>query len=78
MISCSADKTIKKWELVTCSCVKTLVGHNNIVTAIKVRDNDLFSSCNSGAIKIWNLETGECSKTILAHPEKDITDLLLM
>ena len=68
LISASQDKTIKIWNLETCTCIKTLYGHTSGVTCIRLYQyNLLISSSGDQLIKIWNLEDGTCIKTLIGH-----------
>ena len=65
IISGSADKTIKIWEIESGKCLNTLKGHNDEVFDIIQITNEKIASCsNNGHIKIWNFNDGECIKTI--------------
>ena len=64
LISCSADKTIKIWDLETFECLKTLNGHSDRVKKIEKLPNDRILSCSSDhTIKLWDIGTGFCLKT---------------
>ena len=47
------------WELESCECIKTFIGHQDSVTCIKnVLNDKLISEDATGVIKIWRIETG--------------------
>ena len=59
VFSGSLDSIIKLWELESCECIKTFIGHQDSVTCIKnVLNDKLISEDATGVIKIWRIETG--------------------
>jgi WD40 repeat protein len=65
LVSCSADETIRLWDLTTGNCVKTLHGHKDNVYTIKLNTyGQLISGSHDKTVKIWDLDRGECLKTI--------------
>lgn len=69
LISASADKTIKVWELETGKLLKTLAGNTSFVNAVAMTldGNFLIAASADKTIKIWDLETGEIAKTLSGH-----------
>ena len=65
----SRDKSIKLWDGVTGTCVRTLTGHDNWVRALVFHPNGklLLSASDDKTVRIWELSTGRCTKTIEAH-----------
>ena len=62
VISCSADRTIKVWDLRKHTQVRSYVGHTDIVTGIVPLPDGLraLSSSWDGTLKLWDLmETEE-------------------
>ena len=65
LISCSADNSIKLWDLDTFACVHTLVGHKSTVQCVEVcESNRVISSSWDKTIKIWSLSNGVCIHTL--------------
>ncbi|MBE9179672.1 serine/threonine protein kinase [Oculatella sp. LEGE 06141] len=66
VISASADKTIKIWNLETGQVVRTLTGHTSFVNALAISPDGqtLVSGGADRTIMIWNLETGEPLHTL--------------
>jgi WD40 repeat protein len=60
IVSASADRTIKLWEVLTGRIVRTLVGHTLPVKSIAVSPDGrrLASTEKYGPIRIWDLNTG--------------------
>lgn len=78
LISCSADGTIKFWNLLNRKHIRTLVGHTDSIFGIKVNDLDQLVSCSRDrTIKFWDLITGQCTHTIHAH-NLDVFGLLII
>src|SRR3990167_10611665 len=68
VISGSADKTLKVWNLDTGQCLKTLQGHTSAVGALAVTaDGKVISGSADKTLKVWNLDTGQCLKTLQGH-----------
>ena len=58
VISASADKTIKLWSVESCECLKTFVGHKNIVWSVHFWDDEASTivSCSSdGTVRYSNV-----------------------
>ncbi|MBS0350135.1 MAG: WD40 repeat domain-containing protein [Proteobacteria bacterium] len=72
LVSGSADRTIKIWDLHKNSCVKTLTSHEGEVDSIAVLNNELIASCScqDKTIRLWDLSKDQPSqiiKNINAH-----------
>ncbi|BCX08159.1 MAG: hypothetical protein KatS3mg066_2018 [Fischerella sp.] len=61
LVSASADKTIKIWNLITGRQIHTLEGHSDTVNSVAISPNGqtLVSASADKTIKIWNLHTGK-------------------
>lgn len=71
--SCSSDKTIKIFNLLTNECELTIKGHTEDVTSItQISDNILASGSFDKTVKIWiiNGSTYECEHTYQGHQNK--------
>jgi WD40 repeat protein len=71
LISSGGDKSIKFWDLTTNECVRSMLGHSNVVTCLKLIENEqiLLSGSFDGTIKVWELPKGDCLFTINAHSD---------
>ncbi len=59
LASGSLDKTIKIWNIQTCSLKFTLTGHEgNILCIVMLPDNEIASGSTDKTIRIWNTQTG--------------------
>ncbi|CUM67593.1 uncharacterized protein PRCAT00005293001 [Priceomyces carsonii] len=76
-LTCSADRTIKKW--VGNKEVASFTGHSDVVRKLLILPgNKQFASCsNDCTIKIWDLETGAVLKTLEGH-ESFVYDLKVL
>ena len=65
LASGSDDKSIKIWNFESGSCLLTLNGHRDFVTALHfLGNNKLASGSKDTTIKIWDIESGACLRTL--------------
>ena len=69
IVSASADKTLKLWDVPTGAIRFTLEGHSAPVTccAISPAGNRVFSGSEDGTVRIWNAYTGNELLTLSGH-----------
>ncbi|MCY1083181.1 SIR2 family protein [Archangium lansingense] len=69
VVSASADKTLKVWELETGRELVTLEGHDGVVTGCAVMPDGrrVVSASEDGTLKVWELETGRELATLVGH-----------
>jgi WD40 repeat protein len=68
LISGSADKTIKFWNIQTGQCIRTLNGHENDVRCFQMVGNEiLLSGSDDKTIKVWLVKTFELMNTMTGH-----------
>lgn len=75
LISASADKTIRLWNISTGELIRTIAGHNERVTALSFSpDRESFASASTDrTIKIWSIE-GDL-RTILQGHTNEVTTI---
>uniref|UniRef100_A0A452UM99 Uncharacterized protein n=1 Tax=Ursus maritimus TaxID=29073 RepID=A0A452UM99_URSMA len=56
--TCSADRTIRKWDVRTGQCLHVFRGHTSIVNRILVANNQLFSSSYDRTARAWSVDKG--------------------
>jgi WD40 repeat protein len=61
VVSASADKTVRVWELKTGRFVRTLQGHGDRVTAVAITPDGRFvvSASDDKTVRIWELKAGQ-------------------
>lgn len=69
LVSGSADKTVKIWNLASGSLVKTLTGHSSTVDAVAISPDGktIVSGGYDSTIKVWNLASGSLLKNLTGH-----------
>ncbi|MEM6597947.1 MAG: NB-ARC domain-containing protein [Cyanobacteria bacterium P01_C01_bin.69] len=69
LVSGSADRTIKLWDVATGECLQTLEGHSNWVMSVAFSPDgtQLVSGSADRTIKLWDGATGECLQTLEGH-----------
>ena len=69
LVSASADKTIKVWNLATGKEIYTLTGHSSFINYLIISPDGqtLVSASADKTIKIWNLATGQEIRTLKGH-----------
>jgi WD40 repeat protein len=66
MLSCSADGTLKLWEVESGEMLKTFEGHEGIVACCCMSGQQIVSGGQDGTLKLWDAKTGENRCTIQA------------
>jgi len=67
VVSGSADKTIRKWDMATCSCVAVLEGHESTVNRIICTGEFIFSSSYDRTARCWDFQSGEWVREFRGH-----------
>jgi len=72
IVTCGSDLYVKVWDIVTCKLLRTLTGHEHIVSSIVFKEDDsryIFTSSRDRTIKIWDLTNGWCIKSFIGHSD---------
>lgn len=69
VIVTAADVTLRMWNLLDFTCVKSFQGHDCAVLSFSFLSSGLqmLSMGSDGNMKLWNCKLNECSKTFDAH-----------
>lgn len=63
----SADKTLRKWDMATCDCLHIFRGHNSLINRIICTGDFIFSSSYDRTARCWDFDTGECIRVFTGH-----------
>lgn len=67
VLSSSADKTVRKWDMSTCECLITLNGHTSTVNKIICTGDFIFSISYDKNARCWDIDTGDCIRVFIGH-----------
>lgn len=67
VVSSSADRTIRKWDMGTSECIRVFRGHKSLITRVICTGDFLFSSCYDRTARCWDFDTGECIRVFVGH-----------
>ena len=67
VITGSADKTVRKWNMASCECVHIYKGHSGLINKIISTGDFIFSSSYDRTIRCWDFDTGECVRMFTGH-----------
>ncbi|XP_072865606.1 WD repeat-containing protein 86 isoform X6 [Chlorocebus sabaeus] len=65
--TCSADCTIRRWDVLTGQCLQVYRGHTSIVNRILVANNQLFSSSYDRTARVWSVDKGQMTREFRGH-----------
>jgi WD repeat-containing protein 86 len=77
IISASADKTARKWEMSTCECLVVFVGHESTINKMICTGDFLFTVSYDKKARCWDFDTGECVRVFAGH-KNNITSILFI
>lgn len=72
-LTCSADRSIKLWNLSTNTCIKTYTGHGKAVLDVQLplNDNARFVSCSGDRqVFVWDVATGKTVQRYSDHSQR--------
>lgn len=79
IVSGSADKTLKVWDIKSGTCYQTLKGHSKLVLCCDVFDGGgaVVSGSGDKTLKLWDVELEGCLKTMKGHKDLVFSCVLL-
>ncbi|KAH3678389.1 hypothetical protein WICMUC_001406 [Wickerhamomyces mucosus] len=70
LVTASSDLFVKVWDLKTLKLIRTLTGHEHVVSSIVFRNEaQIFTASRDMTIKLWDLKLGWCLKTFKGHSD---------
>ncbi|PVD25592.1 hypothetical protein C0Q70_13250 [Pomacea canaliculata] len=67
IVSGSQDKQIKVWDVQSCCCVRTIRGHTDTVTAVKLKGRSIITGCADSAVRVFDMDTGKIIQSFQGH-----------
>ena len=69
LLTGSADKTLKLWDVKTGSPISTFTGHEGIVTSAAISTDGTLAASGSDdrTVRLWDLKTGKPLQTLTGH-----------
>jgi WD40 repeat protein len=69
VVSASADKTLRVWDLASGACLRVLEGHGMTVTCVGTSPEGgrAVSGSADKTLRVWDLETGDCLAVYYAN-----------
>lgn len=71
LVTCGSDLYVKVWDVTTCKLLRTLTGHDHVVSSVVFKEGSryLFTASRDTTIKIWDLTNGWCIKSFVGHSD---------
>ncbi len=68
-LSAHADHMVRLWSTKAGKCIRTLEGHSNVVSSVKISANgrEAISGSDDKSVRIWDLNTGRNTNTLKGH-----------
>jgi WD40 repeat protein len=69
VLSGSADKTLRLWEVANGPCLRTFEGHAGVVTAVALGPSGRYaaSGATDETLRLWDAATAQCLGTFAGH-----------
>lgn len=64
MVSESLDTSIRVWDVETGECLHTPMGHQSLITEMKLKNKILVFGNTDTSVKVWDITTGQCLQTV--------------
>ncbi|KAF7459228.1 U5 snRNP-specific protein [Cryptosporidium felis] len=68
--SCSADKTVRYWDLYTFKCISKFKGHTKIVNSCKCNNTLIVSGSDDGLVCVWDTRINSKKACIYKYENK--------
>ncbi|CCH40495.1 putative WD repeat-containing protein [Wickerhamomyces ciferrii] len=71
IVTCGSDLYVKVWDATSCKLLRTLTGHEHVVSSIVFKKNSryIFTCSRDQTIKLWDLTNGWCIKSFIGHSD---------
>lgn len=70
LVTCGSDLYIKVWDILTGKLIRTLSGHEHVVSDVVFKNEHVIFTCSRDTtIKIWDIQTGWCLKSFVGHSD---------
>ena len=63
IVTSSGDSTLKIWDFETTELLKTLKGHEGLVTSVQANQFRIISSGMDGFLRVWDQDEKKCRKS---------------
>lgn len=63
----SADKTLRKWDVSTLECVLVCRGHTSVIYRMICTGDFIFTSSYDRTARCWDFDNGECLRVFRGH-----------
>jgi len=64
VITSSADKTLRVWDVKSQGCLHELIGHTSIVFGFQISSKNIFSHSDDKTVNVWRIKDGSLKRTI--------------
>ena len=77
VLSCSADATMRKWDMTTCECNIIFKGHESTINKMICTGDFIFTISYDKTARMWDFDTGDCVRVFRGH-KNNISSLLFV
>ncbi|CAF0911586.1 unnamed protein product [Didymodactylos carnosus] len=67
LISASADKTLRKWDMSLCQCLFIFTGHTSLISRVICTGDFIFSTSYDRTARCWDIDSGTCVRVFRGH-----------
>lgn len=71
LLTCSSDLFVKVWDLQTLKLLRSLSGHEHVVSSVAFTEagDRAYTASRDHSVKLWDLNNGWCLKTFVGHSD---------